>query len=339
VRPSEPSRLSKLLRGELDCVIMKALEKDRNRRYETANDFAADVQRYLAGEAVLAVPPSTGYRLRKFARRNRRVLATAGVLLVAALVAVGATAGSVGWAARGRAARQAAVEKEAELALAEAERRAEQEKWHEALEAVKRGEGLLAGGGAAFRRGADVDPNSPQAHLYLAEVLLDLGEYADTARTGRTAIRLGTRVDGPGIQWFGEILNRIARRLVLDPDPKARNPVLTVEFAREAIRLNPLPKCWMTLGVAEYRAGGFGAAVSALERSMELRHGAPAFDWFVLALSHRHLGNTDGARRWYDNAVAWADTNRPTDKELYRFRAEAEESFRIEAAPPPRTKP
>ena len=66
---------------------MKALEKDRTRRYETANGFAADVQRYLAGEAVQAHPPSAGYRLRKFVRKHRVALTTVAafaVLLIAA---------------------------------------------------------------------------------------------------------------------------------------------------------------------------------------------------------------------------------------------------------------
>src|SRR5947208_832211 len=67
-RGTEPNRLASLMRGELDWIVMKALEKDRGRRYETANGFAADVQRYLSDEPVEACPPSTGYRLRKFSR-------------------------------------------------------------------------------------------------------------------------------------------------------------------------------------------------------------------------------------------------------------------------------
>ena len=59
------------MRGELDWIVMKALEKDRDRRYETANGFAGDMQRYLDDEPVEACPPSAWYRLRKFARRNR----------------------------------------------------------------------------------------------------------------------------------------------------------------------------------------------------------------------------------------------------------------------------
>ena len=73
-RHMEPAKLTKLVRGELDWIVMKTLEKDRNRRYETANGFAADVQRYLADEPVQACPPSAGYRLRKFARRNKAAL-------------------------------------------------------------------------------------------------------------------------------------------------------------------------------------------------------------------------------------------------------------------------
>jgi eukaryotic-like serine/threonine-protein kinase len=71
VRGSEPAKLSALMKGEIDWIVMKALEKDRTRRYESANGFAADVQRYLSGEQVQAVPPSMGYRLRKAYRRNR----------------------------------------------------------------------------------------------------------------------------------------------------------------------------------------------------------------------------------------------------------------------------
>ena len=85
-RHTEPAKLTKLMRGELDWIVMKAIEKDRNRRYETASDFAADVQRYLDDEPVQACPPSTWYRFRKFTRRNRAALITA-TIIAAALVA------------------------------------------------------------------------------------------------------------------------------------------------------------------------------------------------------------------------------------------------------------
>ncbi len=87
-RKSDPHRLSQLFRGELDWIVMKALEKDRNRRYESASAFAADVQRYLNDEAVLACPPSAMYRFRKFARRNKRAVAMASVVGLAVLLTV-----------------------------------------------------------------------------------------------------------------------------------------------------------------------------------------------------------------------------------------------------------
>ena len=76
-RHIEPKKLSTLVRGELDWIVMKALEKDRTRRYETANGFAADIERYLKDEPVVACPPSTVYRFKKFARRNKAALAVA----------------------------------------------------------------------------------------------------------------------------------------------------------------------------------------------------------------------------------------------------------------------
>jgi WD40 repeat protein/serine/threonine protein kinase len=134
-RKCDPVSLRKLIRGELDWIVMKALEKDRNRRYETASGLAADVRRYLDDEPVQACPPSAGYRLRKFARRNKRILATAGVValalvagtVVSAWQAIRATQAEVRAAAQRDIAERNAVEAqrqaiEAERAQKEAER-------------------------------------------------------------------------------------------------------------------------------------------------------------------------------------------------------------------------
>jgi serine/threonine protein kinase len=139
-RGTEPAKLTKLVRGELDWIVMKALEKDRNRRYETANGFATDVQRYLADEAVLACPPSAGYRLRKFAWRNRSGLAVAGLVLFF-LVVLGA---GVGWAWRDRAARAAERANHLERAVERAELLQREGKRGESLAALERAR-LLAG--------------------------------------------------------------------------------------------------------------------------------------------------------------------------------------------------
>jgi serine/threonine protein kinase len=102
VRATEPARLARLVRGDLDWVVMKALEKDRARRYETAIGLARDLQRYLDGDPVEAGPPSRVYRMRKFARKHRVGLAAAGAVVLALVVAISALTVSTVVVSRGR---------------------------------------------------------------------------------------------------------------------------------------------------------------------------------------------------------------------------------------------
>ena len=113
---ARPELLSRALRGDLDWIVMKALEKDRDRRYETASGLAADVRRFLAGEPVLAHPQGAAYRLRKFVARRKRFVALAAAFLV---VLVGGTIGTtVGWVRTREANRKLEVAGEAkDLAL------------------------------------------------------------------------------------------------------------------------------------------------------------------------------------------------------------------------------
>jgi tetratricopeptide (TPR) repeat protein len=257
-RLMEPAQLTRLVRGDLDWIVMKALEKDRNRRYETANGFAMDIQRYLADEPVLACPPSAGYRLRKFARRNKRGLAVAG-LVVFFLILLGSGAG---WALRDRAARQGRIGARADLILGEVERLEAERKWPEALAVARRAEALTAGGeaDAATRervrqvlhdlemvarleelrlfeeyiageeRGVVVNVGRP--HLY-AEAFRDFGVDVETLPAEEAAARLRAR---PAVAvalavalniWAGQVRGRDpdqAKRLwalaaAVDPDP------------------------------------------------------------------------------------------------------------------------
>src|SRR5262245_1112738 len=105
-RKTEPAKLSALVKGDLDWIVMKALEKDRGRRYDTASSFAADVRRFLAEEPIEARPPSAWYRFRKMARRNKVALTTTTV--VAATLLLG-TVFSVWQAVRATRAEHEAV--------------------------------------------------------------------------------------------------------------------------------------------------------------------------------------------------------------------------------------
>jgi hypothetical protein len=95
-RQVEPARLSRLVRGDLDWIVMKALAKERERRYASAVGLADDLERFLNHEPVSAGPPTAAYRLRKFVRRNRVQVAAAGLVLLAlAMGVVGTTLGLI----------------------------------------------------------------------------------------------------------------------------------------------------------------------------------------------------------------------------------------------------
>lgn len=110
-RATVPARLSTLVRGELDWIVMRAMEKNRLRRYESAGALGADIRRYLRGDAVLAAPPSRSYQVRKFVGRNRGLVSGAGAVGAALLV------GAIGFAWQARSA-----QRERDVATAERNR-------------------------------------------------------------------------------------------------------------------------------------------------------------------------------------------------------------------------
>ena len=142
MRQTEPRKLMTMLRGELDWVVMKCLEKHRERRYETASALARDIQRYLADEAVEARPPSTAYRLQKFVSRHKGKVIAASLVLLSLLGGLGAVA-AVQTVANARLAASLARETQANTALnaANAEltrsRAAVQARYKLATEAIK----------------------------------------------------------------------------------------------------------------------------------------------------------------------------------------------------------
>jgi serine/threonine protein kinase/tetratricopeptide (TPR) repeat protein len=182
--------LDQLVQGDLDWIVTKSLEKDRSRRYETANDFAADIWRHLGNEPVEACPPSNAYRLRKFVRRNRVAFVAGALIMVSLLVAVAGITAGIGWAIRDRAARQeqaarqgaarrAKVTGQLDLILDEVARLEQAEKWPEALTSAQRAEPALAT--------EEVEPDVEQR---AREVLADLklvGQIEDIRMMSGTA--------------------------------------------------------------------------------------------------------------------------------------------------------
>jgi serine/threonine protein kinase len=201
-RGMEAARLAVTLRGELDWITMKALEKDRSRRYDTANALARDIQRYLADEVIDARPPSTGYRLRKFARRHK------GQVIAASLVLLALVAGTIGttWGfLRSERARMAEAER------AQGERRAKFEALQERDRAIRAERAALE--------------HEQQRRKY-AEAIADFVRedfLAPTVAEGQS--RFGGGAEGVGLNQatsLRQLLDRAAERLSLrrDLDPR-----------------------------------------------------------------------------------------------------------------------
>ena len=126
-RRLEPKSLAKLVRGDLDWIVMKCLDKERGRRYETANQLGEELNRFLCDEPVQAGPPSVGYRTRKFLRRNKGSVIAAGMVLAALVLGVVGTSFGLIAAERARneeaaQRQQAEVNEKKALASAEQER-------------------------------------------------------------------------------------------------------------------------------------------------------------------------------------------------------------------------
>jgi serine/threonine protein kinase/tetratricopeptide (TPR) repeat protein len=191
-RHTEPARLPKLVQGELDWIVMKALEKDRNRRYETASSLARDIESYLHDEPVLACPPSAGYRVKKFLRRNKGpVTAVAVVLLALVGGIVGTTWGMFRAQQARREADARAAETQAVLGIVGnrgpdiIENKAEAVKVHEQI--------------LIFRR-ATLGPDHPDTLRSMHQVAYDywaLGRHADALALCDETLTLRTAKPGP----------------------------------------------------------------------------------------------------------------------------------------------
>ena len=189
-RGSESAKFSRMLRGDLDWVVMKALEKDRNRRYETAEGFAADVEQYLGGGTVIARPPSTYYTFCKFAGRNKSlitmVMSIAVVLLMASMLST--------WSAiRASDAERLA---ESRLAIAEQERNEKELALERAVANQRRAEDARIEADAR-RREFEVKRNEAVWNQYVARLypIIDAWEARDF---GHLQQRLEELVPGKG---------------------------------------------------------------------------------------------------------------------------------------------
>jgi tetratricopeptide (TPR) repeat protein len=172
------------------------------------------------------------------------------------------------------------------------------------------------------------DPKNSSCWHKRGQAYRNVGQWEHAAADYQKALRLSQQ-----LPW----INELAWLLATCPDAKVRNPRRAVELAGVAVAAAPLQgQFWNTLGVAHYRAGDWKAAVVAFNKSMLLRRGGDAFDWFFLAMIQQKLGDPAEARKRYDQAVQWVQKNGPAlakdpqvAEELGRFRSEAEEVLEL----------
>ena len=210
-RGTDPKQLARLLAGDLDLIVMKALEKDRNRRYGTPGNFAEDVARYLHHEAILARPPSAIYRLKKFIQRNRSAVLSTAVLALTFLIALSAVGGSIGWQVRDRQARRAKLAGQIELILDEVKKLESEQQWPKALAAASRAEALLASGYNDATMTKEVD--EVLAELQFVQRLEDL--------------RLGIGRNERTLEWIDRGYADAFREMALDIDSSSTEQVVS----------------------------------------------------------------------------------------------------------------
>jgi len=211
-RKCEPPGLIRAISGDLDWIAMTAMEKDRTRRYETANDLALDVQRFLSNEAVSARPPSAVYKFRKLVLRNKLLfigVSIIAVLLFASLIAVSGSLAKE---------RQARREADASLRQAEAEKAKAQTEAIKSQQVTQFLEKMLRGVGPSVARGQDTKMlrgildrtaesvgiemrNQPAVETELRSLLgklyLEIGDYDQAEKMYRAALAINRKLFSP----------------------------------------------------------------------------------------------------------------------------------------------
>jgi serine/threonine protein kinase/tetratricopeptide (TPR) repeat protein len=265
-RQIEPAKLGRFVKGELDWIVMKALAKERDRRYDTASGFARDIERFLNHEPVTAGPPSAAYKLRKFVRRNRPQVVAAGLVLLALIVGVAGTTWGLLEARRQERLAQGEARDKEEARQAEADR-AEGERWakQQALDEKQRAEAgeKLAGERLlqveAEKKRVEEEKRVAQAVRYFLQTKL-LGQADARAQADALLQRGGLVAEANRNVTVRELLDRAA--VALTPEKVEANfpnqPLLQAEILA-------------TVGDTYRGVGEYSQAVAFLQRAAALR--------------------------------------------------------------------
>ena len=335
-RRTDAPKLISLLRGDLDWIVMKALEKDRTRRYETANGLGMDIQRHLHNEPVLASPPSGLYRFQKLVRRNKTAFAAAGAVAAALVIGLGL---SLYLFIRERDARQRAVaaEQEQNRMRQQAEIRAEigqkltqagllisRDQYGEAERiaievsdpssvAILNVLGIIHGRRGEwpaairnFTRVVELMPTDHDAYHSLAPLLAQSGDQEAYHRLCGQILGQFARTSDPAIA------ERMARDCMILPPPAADLETIG-KMVETAVAAGPNHQFWdyfqFVKGLSEYRQGHFADAAGWLQKvaAHESDPNRTVEAYMVLAMSQRRLNQAAEARATLARGLKIAD--------------------------------
>lgn len=337
-RRIEASQLRSLMKGDLDWIVMKALDKDRNRRYATAAEFAQDVSRFLNDDPVSARPPTAFYRFTKFARRNRVSLTTAAIVVIALIAG---TVVSV-W--------QATVAYDAmeQARTAEADANSSRNELEDFTDRLKEANQLLATGRAfaksgnmaeahdAYTNATEVQPRYFYVWIERGSFYTRMGLWNRAAADYKKALDLGCAVDGAeflGVpQLFHFVGDETTQQLIADELitsekakvetklrglligklshndaakilPDAENLVTSIHEKRRQMAWMPKGAKMYVSGWAHLKAGDPVRAIERLEKSADDRWPGNGIQYPLLAIAYYRAGRLDDAKQ----AIAKSD--------------------------------
>jgi serine/threonine protein kinase len=319
-RGIDQRQLVRVLNGELDWIVMKALEKDRNRRYDSVSALAADIQRYLNNEPVLASPPSPLYRFRKFARRRRVLLGFSGVAMAAVLLVMGVSVAAA-WRLSERA-----VELDALNSVLSSERDSLEEVLLRVVAQDALSDALHDPTAKQDYRtrvqfaseALDDAPTSPTLHFLAATALNDAIYYSDhdselTAperelQKVEFSLRLASVLENWNRIEDGSnpgLTNALAWMLTTAVPSEVRKSQAALELSRGLCERYPTHSPYLnTLALAYFRAGRYLEAIDTenLALAQQDRRLGNGWPHIVLAMSHHKLDQPEQAARCLDVA-------------------------------------
>jgi serine/threonine protein kinase/Flp pilus assembly protein TadD len=340
-RQIDVPQLVHLLRGDLDWIVMKAIEKDRTRRYQTASGLAADVQRYLDNETVEARPPTTVYRFQKLVRRNKTTFAAVGAVVLALLIGLGLSLYLFVQERRARLRAVAAEQEQARMRRAAEEGAAigrkmttagllvSQDRFAEAEQIMNEGPSHPAGaaifnvlGIVHTRRGewraavtnfskvVEYVPSDHQAYHSLAPLLIETGDLQEYYRLRQRILKQFSATTDP------MIAERMAKDCLLLP-PAAEEWERVDKMAETALATGPEHRLagyfQFVKGFAEFRHGRHGNAENWLQKVINLpgHQNRKAQTYMLLAMAQQQLARAEQARATLREGLEFADAKLP----------------------------